>query len=138
VPNESNDPNDATGVPAHATLQVPADGAYLATARLTAASLAARADLTVDEIEDLRLALDEACALLLPLAAPGSMLALNFGVRRGSIEVVASVPAPPSSTPERGGFAWAVLSALASEVSVAHADGRLAITVIQRREAATS
>ena len=51
---------------------MPADVAYVATLRLTAASLAARCDLTIDDIEDLRLAVDEACALLLPHAGPDS------------------------------------------------------------------
>ena len=47
----------------------PADVAYVSTLRLTAASLAARCELTIDDIEDLRLAVDEACALLLSHAS---------------------------------------------------------------------
>jgi len=37
---------------------VPADSRYVPTVRLAAAGLAARCDLTIDEIEDLRLAVD--------------------------------------------------------------------------------
>ena len=48
------------------TVEVPADVSYVSTLRLTAAGLAARCELTIDDIEDLRLAVDEACALLLP------------------------------------------------------------------------
>ena len=61
---------------------MPADGAYVSTLRLTAASLAARCDLTIDDIEDLRLAVDEACALLLPHAAPDSTLRRPLRARR--------------------------------------------------------
>src|SRR5580698_4527318 len=108
-------------------VRVPADSEFVSTLRLTAASLAARCDLTVDEIEDLRLALDEACALLLPHAVDGSALEVEFSLAPGSIEVTARVEAAESSAPERSGFGWAVLSALASEVAVQHEDGRLAI-----------
>src|SRR5919202_3533665 len=54
-------------------LRVPADPAYLAVLRTATAGLAARLDLTLDEIEDLRIAVDEACALVLgPQALDGS------------------------------------------------------------------
>lgn len=119
-------------------VRVPADGAYVATLRLTAASLASRCDLTVDDIEDLRLAVDEACALLLPHAAPASVLSAQFVLAAGRLTVTASVESPDSSaaTPDRSGFAWSVLSALASEVEVVGEQGRLAITVTKRREIA--
>ena len=41
---------------------MPADGAYLSVLRTATAGLAARLDFTLDEIEDLRIAVDEACA----------------------------------------------------------------------------
>ena len=120
-------------------IRVPADVAYIATLRLTAASLAARCDLTIDDIEDLRLAVDEACALLLPHAAPGTRLEATFVVRPGELSVTASVTSVDGveSTPDRGGFAWSVLSALASEVDVSGSEDRLAITVTKRRETAS-
>jgi serine/threonine-protein kinase RsbW len=117
-------------------VRVPADGAYVATLRLTAASLAARCDLTIDDIEDLRLAVDEACALLLPHAASKSVLDARFELVSGRLAVTASVVSPDASTatPDRTGFAWSVLSALASDVRVDSADGHLSITVTKRRE----
>jgi serine/threonine-protein kinase RsbW len=42
-------------------LTVPADGAYLSVLRTATAGLAARLHFTLDEIEDLRIAVDEAC-----------------------------------------------------------------------------
>jgi serine/threonine-protein kinase RsbW len=119
-------------------ITVPASGAYVATLRLTAASLAARCDLTVDDIDDLSLAVDEACALLLPHAVPGSELAAKFTLQSGCIAVATSVHAPHASeaSPDRGGFAWSLLSALASEVEVDGTGDQLAITVTKRREIA--
>ena len=119
-------------------ITVPASGAYVATLRLTASSLAARCDLTVDDIDDLSLAVDEACALLLPHAVPGSTLTARFALEAGCIAVATSVHAPDASeaSPDRSGFAWSLLSALASEVTVDGAGDELSITVTKRREIA--
>ncbi|MFD0854991.1 anti-sigma factor, partial [Actinomadura adrarensis] len=46
------------------TVKLPAAGAYLSVLRTATAGLAARLDFTLDEIEDLRIAVDEACAML--------------------------------------------------------------------------
>ena len=81
---------------------MPADVAYVSTLRLTAASLAARCDLTIDDIEDLRLAVDEACALLLPHAAADSHARrpLRAAPRAGSrsTTIGARPTTPPSPT----------------------------------------
>ena len=53
-------------------ISMPASSAYLAVLRTATAGLAARLDFTIDEIEDLRIAVDEACAMLLPQAVPGA------------------------------------------------------------------
>ena len=98
------------------TIRMPADGAYLSVLRTATAGLAARLDFTLDEIEDLRIAVDEACGMLLAQAASGADLECDFtlGEDRMSIAVstVASEPRPPA----RDTFAWTVLTALAGEV----------------------
>ncbi|MDP9093913.1 MAG: ATP-binding protein [Actinomycetota bacterium] len=119
-------------------MRVPADVAYVSTLRLTAAGLAARCDLTIDDIEDLRLAVDEACALLLPHAEPVSTLQARFELMRGRLAVQASVEASDGVEPDRNGFAWTVLGALATSVDVTRADGRLIINLSKQREAANS
>ena len=55
-------------------VRMPADGAYLSVLRTATAGLAARLDFTLDEIEDMRIAVDEACAMPLSQAIPGSYL----------------------------------------------------------------
>ena len=130
-------PNDVVGDDA-VDIRVPARGVYVATLRLAATSLAARCDLTVDDIDDLGLAVDEACALLLPHAEPKTMLSAHFTLESGSLAVTTSVSSPDASTasPDRNGFAWSVLSALASEVTVSGDGDDLSITVTKRREIA--
>jgi serine/threonine-protein kinase RsbW len=96
-------------------LRVPADPAYLAVVRTAAAGLAARLDLTLDEIEDLRIAVDEACALLLDHRTHREQwLVATFAMRPTSLDVL--VRGPSTLLPERSSFAWAVLEALVGGV----------------------
>lgn len=117
------------------SMQVPADVAYVSTLRLTAASLAARCDLTVDDIEDLRLAVDEACALLLPHATSDSTIDARFELSPGLLTVDTSVSSRESAEPDREGFGWTVLDALTSSVEVTQKHGQLTISVAKTREA---
>ena len=104
-------------------LRVPADPAYLAVVRTATAGLATRLNLTLDEIEDLRIAVDEACSLLLAgRAHPGRTLNASFSVGNGTISVI--ITGPVSELPEGASFSWSVLRALAGEVVTgAGADG---------------
>jgi serine/threonine-protein kinase RsbW len=96
-------------------LRVPADPAYLAVIRTATAGLAARLDLTLDEIEDLRIAVDEACALLLGHQPhPGADLTADFTVHPNAIDILVRGPAP--GLPRRGSYAWSVLEALVGKV----------------------
>jgi serine/threonine-protein kinase RsbW len=95
-------------------LRVPADPAYLTVVRTASAGLAARLDLTLDEIEDLRIAVDEACTLLLGPTPSQEELVATFRLGEGTLEVEVRGPAP--ELPERSSFAWAVLEALVGEV----------------------
>jgi serine/threonine-protein kinase RsbW len=130
-------PTDATESTAAdvVSVTVPADVAYVSTLRLAAASLAARCDLTVDDIEDLRLAVDEACSLLLPHAAPSSVISAHFELTSGQLLVEASVATAEVAEPDREGFAWTVLGALTNSVHVPDQDGRLTIVLTKTREA---
>ncbi|MBK6871610.1 MAG: hypothetical protein IPJ14_01870 [Kineosporiaceae bacterium] len=101
-------------------LRVPADPAYLAVIRTATAGLAARLDLTLDEIEDMRIAVDEACVLLLSdRVEPGEELHAIFTVSPRSLHVRVSGPA--RVLPEGGNFAWSVLKALVGEVETGSA-----------------
>ena len=118
-------------------LRFPADGAYVSVLRTVTAGVAARSQLTVDEIEDLRIAVDEACALLLPHARPGASLTATFTLEIGRVAFVASVAAEPGADPDRSGFAWTVLRALADDVAVSTQEGVLSIALTKRRAALT-
>lgn len=115
-------------------LTVPADGAYLVVLRTAAAGLAAHLHFTLDEIEDLRIAVDEACAMLIRLAAPAAALRCRFTLTGEQLGVEVAVPAAPAaSPPATSSFAWKVLTALASEPSTSFADQTASIALTARR-----
>jgi serine/threonine-protein kinase RsbW len=121
-------------------LAVPASGAYLGVLRTATAGLAARLQFTLDEIEDLRIAVDEACAMLLAIASDVPVLgdtvelSCRFTVTDDALTVETTVPigSPDERLPGGESFAWQVLSALADEVS-ANVDGRQASIRLTKR-----
>ena len=118
--------------PADIELRTPADSAFLSVLRTTAAGLAARLDFTLDDIEDLRIAVGEAGAMLLPQASAASRLHSLFHMSRGQLTIEMSVQADEPVAPSRDDFAWQVLTALTSEVD-AHVDDTTVTLVLTRR-----
>jgi serine/threonine-protein kinase RsbW len=115
-------------------LTVPADGAYLGVLRTAAAGLAARLHFTLDEIEDLRIAVDEACAMLIRLAAPAASLRCRFALAGKELGVEVAVPTTSEATPPASSsFAWKVLSTLASSPSASVVDHTATIALTARR-----
>lgn len=104
--------------PAVVTLSVPAQSAYVSVLRTTAAGLAARLDFTIDDIEDLRIAVGEASALLLPNAVVGAALAASFSLEPGRLALALSVEAHDALEVDTDSFAWQVLSTLATSCDV--------------------
>ena len=115
----------------HARLSVPADGSYLAVLRTATSGLAARSHFTLEDIDDLRIAVDEACAILLPQAVPGTSLDCSFWVRDSSLTVEVSTTCESPRIPSEHGFAWRVLSALAHEAT-AHVSGQRLVLTLTR------
>jgi serine/threonine-protein kinase RsbW len=114
------------------TVRMPAEGAYLSVLRTATAGLAARLDFTLDEIEDLRIAVDEACAMLLSQAIPGSALECSFALGGDAMTISVSVPSLTPEPPASDTFAWTVLSALAGQVEAFTGPGDQ-LTIVMRK-----
>lgn len=104
-------------------LRLPADGAFASVLRTTAAGLAARLDFTMDDIEELRIAVGEALALVLPEADPGADLTCRFHLGGGSMTVEVETTAVDEPQPDYDSFAWQVLDTLASDAAVTSGAG---------------
>lgn len=115
-------------------LTVPADGAYLGVLRTAAAGLAARLHFTLDEIEDLRIAVDEACGMLLRVAPPAAELQCRFAVQGEELGVEVAVPTSSNAAlPTTSSFPWKVLASLADTASVTTDDHTATISLTARR-----
>jgi hypothetical protein len=81
-------------------LAVPAAPEFVRLVRLTAADVAARAGFSLDEIDDLRMAVDELCFALTGLEGRDGVLDLTFGLRPDEVvlEGVGHFADPPPST----------------------------------------
>ncbi|HEX6329901.1 MAG TPA: ATP-binding protein [Actinomycetota bacterium] len=78
-------------------VSVPARAEFLHVVRTVVASVAARHDLTVDAIEDLRIAVDEACAQL--LRARGTEVVVEVCAIEDGIETICRTDAEVSMWP---------------------------------------
>ena len=116
-------------------IRLPASSAYLSVLRTATASLASRLDFTIDDIEDLRIAVDEACAMILASAVPGADLECRFELTSDAIAVEVSVMTLDGEQPSRDTFAWTVLTALVGEVdSAVDAESRVTLSLRKRRD----
>ncbi|MGZ4445243.1 MAG: anti-sigma factor [Nocardioides sp.] len=111
-------------------LRLPADGAYVSVLRTTTAGLAARLDFTMDDIEDLRIAVGEASAMVLPEADEASDLQCRFFMRPGALTVSVEVSAAHGAAePDYDSFAWQVLTTLATNAEAETGDGRFTVSL---------
>src|SRR5437868_6932149 len=121
-------------------LSVVAVSTYLSTVSAVAADLALQHDMNLDEVDDLRLAVDEACSMLVPLALPDAMLRCRFTIGPDRIEVSCSVSTKDEEQLTTTGFSWQVLTTLADTVewSAGHDDEGYLVTVdlVKRKAAA--
>ena len=121
---DSPSPADALDGASTVEVRTSASAALIPTIRAVASDLAARADFDLDAISDLRMAVDEACATLVDVAAPTSWLRCTFLVRPERIEVHAQVQTKHADTVvSTDTFGWRVLQTLADEVTVHHDPG---------------
>src|SRR5919107_4061325 len=97
-------------------LRVPITPMQLPAVRAMAGDLAIRMDYDLDSVEDLRLAVDEACATLAAISLGDAPLTVVFETTRAGLHIDAWVPTAPGTEVPRDGFGWAVLATLVDAV----------------------
>jgi serine/threonine-protein kinase RsbW len=99
-------------------IETPASGEYLAVVRAAATGLAAGLNFTYEQIDDLRIAVDEACAQLLVHRAGAETLRVAYAVRDTTLRVEVTVKPggdPPEPLPADT-FSMQILRALTDGV----------------------
>ena len=122
-------------VPPPVLLSIPADKDYVVLVRSAVGHLGARIGLTMEELGDLRLAVSEACALLLlpdEIDATGATLDCRFAEADGALHVAVAADAEPGAGPQLGGFGWNLLSALVDELRWSNDGGRAEVSLVKR------
>lgn len=117
------------------TLTFPAAVELVRLARLVASGLAVNAGLSVDDIEDLRIGVDELCGLVVSHADTSGTVSLVLDASDGAVQVEVRAPAGPGQEPftldELSGH---ILAAAADEHHLARADGELIASLTKRRD----
>lgn len=104
-------------------LSLPADPRHLRLARLTASGFSADLGFTLDEVEELRLAVGEASALLVEHAAGGARLTVRYRDDDGALVVEGSCPADADAPLAIDPVAQAVLANTVDAFDVFQDDG---------------
>jgi len=138
-------------------IRVPAHQDYIVVVRSAVAQLGARLGYTVAELIDLRLAVDEACCLLVgaageprpehfhehfrepgrepPDGPPRGDLECRVRVGLGTLQVTVAAPAADVETPDRDSFGWNVLRALVDSLAWVRDGATARIELMKRRTA---
>ena len=114
-------------------ITVPARAEFLHVVRTVVGSVAARHDLTIDAIEDLRIAVDEACAQL--LIARGSEVSVRLQPTADGVQATCSTNADVPEWPPDGvehSLASQVLQGLTDSVAWERTDGGPSVRVAKR------
>lgn len=119
-------------------LAIPVQSNLLVLARLTAATLASRAELGIDEVEDLRLVVDELCLLATGTCTEGTLqlrylldddsITIGCSLLDGRVADLAAGPGGASggqAAPSDDGMSVQIIEALVDERGAEVVDGRL-------------
>ena len=120
---------------------VPAHAGSVHVLRAVAASVAARLDLSIDDVEEMRIAIDESAALLLYLHAPATVLRAELTsdarslTTRLSSDAALSSDWPPPGAEES--WPWRVITGLCDEAGFDASPDGPAVWMRRRRGAAS-
>ena len=111
------------------SLTVPADKSMMLVIRLTTAVVLARARLTVDAIDDMKMAVEEACTLMISQQCPPGALCVEFFRKDAGLEIhvhsVAEHPCLCGMDPAELEVVRAILCSLADAAEIDYQDGKI-------------
>lgn len=111
-------------------LSVPAAASHVSLIRSATAAVCAQADFTLDGLDDVQLAVDEACALIVDDAPAGAQLVVTWRVSGHEVGIELTCPSASGRPVATNTFAWTVLTALVDRVDAQVLDGSLHIRLV--------
>lgn len=118
------------------TLTVPARGDYARTVRMTAAELATRMGMSYDEVDDVRMAVEEAFVYACDCLGEDADVTFEFSVGNGALEaVVGPMPACDGETGEHTAletYAEFILQSVCDEFAIEHEGGSCTLRLTRR------
>lgn len=118
------------------SLAIPADAGYVALLRTLVGACAGRDGFTVEQIDDVKMAVEEAAVQLLR-AIEGDQLLCEVTRTTAGIEIVVTAELAAGRTPiDETSFSWMILHALADEVDLRRAE-RSATVVLRKARTVT-
>jgi serine/threonine-protein kinase RsbW len=114
-------------------LTVPARSDYARTVRMTAAQLASRIGMTYDQVDDVRIAAEEAFVYACECAAPDAPVTFTFALTESSLAITVGPLTECCTTaagPQSGGYAEFILRSVCDEFSIEHAEGSCSMRLV--------
>ena len=115
------------------TVLVPATAGHLAVLRTTVGAFAARDHFTLDQVDDLRMAVEEAAVQLLR-HNQGERITMDIATTAEGVEVTLSGDVPDDDPIiDETSFSWTILRALADGLSIESDGPRANIVLVKHR-----
>ncbi len=121
--------------PQTVTLSVPPTPGYLALLRTVVGGCAGREGFTLDQIDDVKMAVDEAAVQLLR-SSQGTGISVDVVIQEAALEVHVSADVK-GDTPviDESSFSWTILQALSDDLRVESDPPRFTVVLTKRRTA---
>ena len=125
------EPSPKSPLPSPVVLVLPADAGLIRLARLMASGVATTLGLAHDEIEDLRIAVDEVCATLVE-AATGPAITLSYAVADASLVVSGHTSSGAPIDEARLSISHRILQGIAHKHDVSYDGDTVSFRVVHR------
>jgi len=113
------------------TLTVPASLEFVRIVRLTASGVASRLGFDIEDIEDMRVAVDELASIVVENALPAD-LQVVFTVRDGVLRIEGRAPERPNGDPKVEELTGQILAAVVDEYHVVVENGMVCFACSRR------
>ena len=123
----------AAGLDPDLILELPADTRFLHVARLTTAGVAAEGGFTVSEIEDLKIAVDELCSVLITAGAGSEPVVIDYRLRDDGLVLEGARAGVAASQIHLDELVRAIFEATVDDVEIVNRAGTAHFCVSKQR-----